>query len=208
MQRTFHWTAFQEFVGPELLQQNWSVDHGRGCFVGEELLLFAPLVTPIPGDCLSLKEFTYRLPGELGRHCVILMQAGALSLGLLEGGEPLQTKSIKKYVVRGSGRAQPAHLKTKGKSRYGSRLRLQNAQLLLEEGAERLTEWFRFEEPIERVYLNAPQRLWADFLRLEIPLPLHEKEAIVRIPRDLPRPSTELLLRTYRAMEYGRLEAK
>ena len=46
-----------------------------------------------------------------------------------DDGEIVHTKSIKKYVVRGRGRAQPTHLATKGKSRYGSRLRLQKASV-------------------------------------------------------------------------------
>ena len=40
------------------------------------------------------------------------------------GEELVRHKVFKRYVVRGRGRAQPTHLKSKGKSRYGSRLRL------------------------------------------------------------------------------------
>ena len=203
--QSFHWTECERFLPPSGEPCAWSVEREAGGFRAGELCMRLPLVAPLPPGCASLVEYVEGLPQELGRHCVILMQAGAVSLGLLEAGLPLHTKTLKKYVVRGSGRAQPAHLKTKGKSRYGSRLRLQNAQQLFEESAERLLDWWREEGPIERIFVSAPERMWADFMRLGVPEALRDRDAWTRIPLDLPRPTTELLLRTYRGLEYGRI---
>lgn len=202
---TFHWTECAEFLATHGAGQAWDWDAEKGCMASQTHWLHLPMVTPLGAEQPCLEAYLAELPAELGRHCVILMQAGAVSIGLFEAGQALHTKTMKKYVVRGSGRAQPAHLKTKGKSRYGSRLRLQNAQLLLEEAAERLRDWWQLGVPIEKVFLSAPQRLWADFARLELPEPLLNRAEITRIPLDLPRPTTELLLRTYRALEHGRM---
>lgn len=203
--QSFHWTECERFLSPGAEPCAWTLEREARGFRAGELRMRLPLVAPLPAGCASLAEYVEGLPQELGRHCVILMQAGAVSLGLLEAGQPLHTKTLKKYVVRGSGRAQPAHLKTKGKSRYGSRLRLQNAQQLFDESAERLEHWWREEGPIERIFVSAPERMWADFMRLGVPEALRDRDAWTRIPLDLPRPTTELLLRTYRALEYGRI---
>ena len=62
------------------------------------------------------------------RACVVLLllQAGAMAIGQWDVDELMYHKAIRRYVVRGHGRAQPLHARTKGKSRYGARLRLQN----------------------------------------------------------------------------------
>jgi len=206
--RTFHWTACAEIFESESLGQDWEPEADRTGFGNAEWHLRMPLVVPLAKDCPSAQQYLQELPHELGRQCVILMQAGAVSIGLFEDGQAVHTKTIKKYVVRGSGRAQPTHLKTKGKSRYGSRLRLRNAQLLLQESAERLGDWWGLGEPIEQVYVNAPQRLWAEFQGFDLPPALTQKDSLIRIPLDLPRPTTDLLLRTYRSMEYGRIVPK
>jgi len=203
--RTFSWRDCARELEPLAGDATLAPDPKRRFFASEELRVHPPLIFPIPAGCRSLEEYLATLPGSPGRHAVVLMQAGAVSLGLFEGGEVLATKSFKRYVVRGSGRAQPLHLKTKGKSRYGSRLRLQNARLLLQETIERLAEWEDEFGPAQQVYYNAPIRIWADLFAGKVQPPF-EKDAVLRIPRDLPKPTTEVLLRAYRGLGYGRIE--
>jgi hypothetical protein len=108
-------------------------------------------------------------------------------------------------VVRGSGHAQSTHLKTKGKSRYGSRLRLQNAQRQLEETSERLGGWWDEFGPFAGVFISAPVRLGADLQRCrpELPFPM---QSAVRIPHHVHRPGIEELERIRRKIVRGRLE--
>jgi len=85
--------------------------------------------------------------------------------------------------VRGNGRAQATHLKTRGKSRYGSRLRLQNWRRLLSETNERLHDlWQQYGVPA-RVFWSAPVRVWADVLAAD-PLPpfVREGDELQRLP--------------------------
>jgi hypothetical protein len=203
--RTFAWQDCAQALAPFAEDAALVVDAKRRFFASEALRVHPPLVLPIPQDCRSLAQYLATLPEQPGRHTLVLMQAGAVSLGLFEGGEKRATKSFRRYVVRGKGRAQPLHLQTKGKSRYGSRLRLQNARLLLQETIEKLAEWEAEYGPPDQVYYSAPIRLWAGLFAGKV-LPPFEKEAAIRIPRDLPKPTTEILLRAYRGLGYGRIE--
>jgi hypothetical protein len=54
------------------------------------------------------------------------MQAGHSALAYFEDGEMRHHKVIKKYMVRGNGKAQVGYLQTRGKSKAGSRIRLAN----------------------------------------------------------------------------------
>lgn len=154
----------------------------------------------------GIEDYLATIPSSLPRHVVMLVQAGAVSLGYFESGQALATKTFKRYVVRGKGRAQPTYLAEKGKSRFGSRLRLRNARLLFEESNEKLIEWWHeFGEPA-LILVSVPKRLWPDLLLAKPQPPFGKHALIVRIPLDLPVPKTELLLRTYKAMGYGRIE--
>ncbi len=207
---TFHWEETREVLAPRAFEPGWVVDDRLRWFEREEdgavLRVAPPLVFPIAPGTRSIARYLMALPDEPGMHTVVLLQAGAASLGLFDGGEPIATKSRKRYVVRGSGRAQPTHLKTKGKSRYGSRLRLQNAKQLQEETVETLLDWRDEYGPSDRVYYNAPVRLWAEFLEADPPPPFDKDDEPIKIPRDLPRPTTDVMLRAYRSLCYGRVE--
>jgi len=174
--------------------------------VDRALRVHVPLVAPIPTGCRSVDDYLASVPAVLGRHLVILMQAGAVALGVFDLGEELATKSFKRYVVRGTGRSQPTHLATKGKSRYGSRLRLQNATRLLEETNEKLVEWRREVGDWERIFVSCPVKLWPTLWEVEPAPPFEREREVVRIPKDLPRPTTDVLLRTYRGLLWGRVE--
>ena len=135
------------------------------------------------------------------------MRAGATALGLWRDDELLRHKVIKKYVVRGKGRAQPAHLKTKGKSRYGSRLRLQNARSQLVETNEKMIEWIRESGAFDVVLLSCPVRILADLSATEPPPPWVETASPpIRIPFHVHTPSFDELQRVRRRLTRGSIE--
>ncbi|MEC8511484.1 MAG: hypothetical protein VX015_05005 [Planctomycetota bacterium] len=178
---------------------------------GRPLRVHPALVSPIAAGCRDLLDHLDAAPEELGPHLVVLLQAGRCSMGWFDGGEAVETKSFSRYVVRGKGRAQPTHLATKGKSRYGSRLRLQNARALTEETVERMQQWWDEFGPADAVLVNAPVRLWASLFEADPPPPFGPDGAasgtpVRRIPRDIPRPTSELVVRTWRFCCYLRLE--
>ena len=204
---TFHW---EDADGLLLAHPDLVYDAEQGTFSGRDpdgqsIVLRPPLMLPVPAGTRTAVDLTRRGSFDPGRHLVLLIQAGAVAMGLFEFGEPVQTKSDKKYVVRGKGRAQPTHLASKGKSRYGSRLRLQNARALLEQTNQRIQDWHESLGPIDQIFYNCPVRLWSDLLRTD-PIPPFAAADAIRIPLDLAVPTTEVLLRCYKRMSFGRLE--
>ncbi len=199
---------------------------------GRALTIVAPPVVPLPAGLLAAVEddsaaafarrsrqkasqdpneddlaaFLQAYPTELPKQCVILIQAGAVAMAMFEGGEPLATKSFKRYVVRGKGRAQPAYLASKGKSRYGSRLRLQNAKDMIEETNARLCGFWADHGAPEQILVGAPPKLWAEHFLAPVKPPFEKGTSITKVPLDFPVPTTAVLLRTYRSLEFGAIK--
>lgn len=136
-------------------------------------------------------------------HLMLLVQAGHSALGLWEGFSLLRHTVIRKYVVRGNGRAQPLHRKTRGKSRYGSRLRLREAEEQLEETNARTNLWLAESHHPPVVHLSCPVRLFADLIRAE-PLPtFHQRACVLKIPHHVHRPNHEEMLSVHRLLSQG-----
>ena len=157
-----------------------------------------PLVLRLRAD-ESADDLRRRLAAPLGRELVMLVRAGAAALGWWRDGAMAAHKTFARYVVRGHGRAQPTHLRTKGKSRYGARLRLQNARRLTLEINERVDLWWREAGGFDAVYVACPERIWPDLRRPEFDP--------IRIPLHVHEPRHEELLRVRRLLERGSVES-
>lgn len=172
--------------------------------------LRVPLAAPRvrPGEPIAAFLARLQDPALLPeRQCVLLLQAGAMAIGLWDGDELVDHKAIRRYVVRGHGRAQPLHRKTRGKSRYGARLRLQNWKRLLTETNERLRDVeARFGAP-ERVFVGVPVRVLADLFAAEPPPPFERGDPrLQRLPMHVHRPDFAELQRVRGWLCHGRLE--
>ena len=228
---TFHWADGPARLEPLLEGTRFRLDPKRLAFVGQPesgrdaLTIVPPPLVPLPASLLAAVEddsaaafarrsrqnasgddlaaFLRTYPPELPLQCVILLQAGATAIGMFKDGEPLATKSFKRYVVRGKGRAQPAYLASKGKSRYGSRLRLQNAQDMIEETNARLCGFWADHGAPEQILVGAPPRLWAEHFVAPLAPPFKKGTPITRVPLDFPVPTTSVLLRTYKSLQFG-----
>lgn len=231
---TFHWSACAARLTELAAEYALHLEPKGRYFEAPGVRVHVPLVFPLPastgesewrlstqeaaaqkterarpaseGTSADVAHYLASLPATPGRQCLILMQAGAVALGYFAAGDVLATKTLKRYVVRGKGRAQPTYLASKGKSRYGSRLRLQNARLLFEETNEKLGEYWAEFGPAEQLFVAAPKRLWPELFLAKTAPPFPKDTPIVRVPLDLAVPRTDLLLRTYKALSYGRLE--
>ena len=172
---------------------------------GTKVALFhAPLILPVAGR--SAEEYIEE-QSTPGSHTLLLIQAGSTAIGVWDDDELLRHKVIKKYVVRGSGRAQPAHLKTKGKSRYGSRLRLQNAKNQLVETNEKLIDYELDLGQSDRIYFSVPVRTWPELFRTTPPPPFKAEDArLHKIPLDVHVPNFEELERVRAWLARGRVE--
>jgi len=231
---TYHWSARTERLTKLAAEYDLQLEPKGRFFEAPGLRVHVPLVLPLPasagegerrpstqevaaqkaersrratsGPSAAVARYLADSPATPGRQCLILMQAGAVALGYFAADEVLATKTLKRYVVRGKGRAQPTYLAAKGKSRYGSRLRLQNARLLFEETNEKLGEYWAEFGPAEQLFVAAPTRLWPELFLAKTAPPFPRDTPTVRIPLDLDVPHTDLLLRTHKALSYGRIE--
>jgi hypothetical protein len=119
----------------------------------------------------------------------------------------LHHKASRRYVVRGHGKAQPLHRKTRGKSRYGARLRLQNWKRLLAETNARLRDYWRDFGAPERVFLAVPVRTLPELLAAEPAPPFaRDDPRLQRVPMHVHRPDFAELQRVRRWLGSGRLE--
>jgi len=169
--------------------------------------LRVPLAGPrlSPGEAAG--DYLARLPGPSERQAVLLLQAGAAAIGYWDGDELVDHVAIRKYVVRGSGKAQGKHLRTRGKSRYGSRLRLQNWRRLLVAVNERLHScWERFGAP-ERIFCGATVRTLGDLFAADPPPPFPRDAAnLQRLPVHVHVPDFAELRTVRYWLEHGELE--
>lgn len=182
---------------------------------GEGARLVPPLLGPPVAAGETLTQYRRRLaalPGgdpvlAVSRHAIVLVRAAGVAIGYWDGDELLRHKAIRKYVVRGKGRAQPTHLKTRGKSRYGSRLRLQNWRSLLSETNARLTEYWNDLGAPERIFVSVPVRVFTDLAAADPPPPFRRDDPeVVRLPIHVHRPDHAELLRVRRWLRRGRVE--
>ncbi len=173
--------------------------------LGPRLVLPFLLPPPRPGE-LAL-DYAARVPSRIGRHCVLLLQAGAMALGYWDEDDLVRHKAQKRYVVRGNGKAQPLHRARKGKSRYGSRLRLQNWQRLLRDVNERLVDWWEELGEPEQTFASVPVRSWSPLYAIDPPPPFRRDDRRLRhVPRHVHVPDHGELLAVQRWLGHGRLE--
>lgn len=175
-------------------------------FVGAGASLRLPSVLPVARHRESPLTYAERMPHRIGRQCLLLLQAGATAIGWWDEDEVVRHRARKRYVVRGSGKAQPRHLRTKGKSRYGSRLRLQNWQRLLVDANATLREWWEELGTPEQVFWSVPKRAWVDLAEAGAGPPFERDGAGVRrIPLHVHVPDYAELQRIRRLLARGRL---
>lgn len=153
---------------------------------------------PIAPD-QTLEGYLSQVQDEPGSYLILLMQAGAASLGLFEEGEVTLHKAIKKYMVRKKqGKAQLNYLQTRGKSKAGSRIRLANTTRFLEEINEYLQKWEAYE-PAERILYYCNPQLWGLLHQAQPAPPFDKKDArLAKVPFDVHTPDHEELLRINR----------
>lgn len=137
---------------------------------------------------------------EPPNYLVLIMEAGEAALAYYEQHQLLNHKVIRRYMVRKKqGKAQYNYLKTKGKSRAGSRVRLAETQGFVADIAQKIQEWEIIDQA-QYIFYSASQPLWhllfqndsqyfpfqKDDPRLQ-KIPLHLPEKNYQTLRQLPK---------------------
>ena len=133
-----------------------------------------PLVFPRMLADETLAHYNSVLANTLPDYLILLLRAnGNASIAHCEQGRILNHKVIRKYMVRQKqGKSQLKHLKTKGKSRAGSRIRLQQTQEFAQEINQKLLDWE--VENVSRILVSTSIPVWNLLFSVQ-PLPPFEK---------------------------------
>lgn len=210
---TFGWQDCSWRLEQVLSQYTMIASSSGKYFVSTEEVSGNPAVEFIVPPCFPMTDETQDpdaylgdLDEDLGEHLVVLIQAGAAALGWWSDEENIYHKVLKTYAVRGRGRSQTLYAKTKGKSRYGSRLRLRNAQQHLVDINEKIHEWWDEVGPADRIFFSCPQRSWPELFSARPAPPFEQRdERLAKIPMHVHVPNFEELERVRRTLLRGRI---
>ena len=108
-------------------------------------------------------------------------------------------------VRKKQGKSQIKHLKTKGKSRAGSRVRLASTLEFFENINNRLQKHWE-EYPFDRVALSCSKILIPYLFGSKVPTPFGKKEPrLYRIPKHLHQPNHEVMMGMHRFLTKAEL---
>lgn len=136
---------------------------------------------------------------------VVLIQAGHAAIGYFEENELVLHKVITRYMVRGNGKAQHTYLKTRGKSKAGSRIRLAQTLDFFEEINQKIDEWAIIDD-CQKVLYSASIPLWNMLFESKV-ASVFEKidKRLLKIPIDVDVPNHAELLRIGEMMQEGQI---
>jgi len=137
-------------------------------------------------------------------HITLLIKAGKSAIGYSQGEHLIDHKVISTYMVRKKqGKSQIKYLKTKGKSRAGSRIRLANSVRFFEHINERLTQHFN-RYRIDRISMSCSKTLLPFLFQAKAGCPFNKKdERIYSIPRHIHQPDFKILKDTLQFLLRG-----
>jgi hypothetical protein len=126
---------------------------------------------------------------------LVLIRAGQAATGYFHRGGLIDHKVFRAYLVRQKqGVSQIKHLKTKGKSRAGSRIRLAETERFFMEINERLNSYAeRF--PIDLWGISCAKTMWPYYFDSEIAPPFSSKDPnLLELPIHIAQASLEELI--------------
>jgi hypothetical protein len=140
------------------------------------------------------------------KSVILLIQSGHSALGFMNRNLLLDHKVFSAYMVRKKqGLSQVKYLKTKGKSRAGSRLRLANTTRFFENINLRLQNYFE-KYTVDRIALSCSKTLLPFLFNSKVSCPFKKKdERIFKIPRHIHRPNFNVLQNTRQYLLMGEI---
>ncbi|WP_242917779.1 hypothetical protein [Pontibacter liquoris] len=165
----------------------------------EQVYFRLPLTVFFPGAGLPAVE-------EQVNYVILLIQSGNCALGYFENGINLDHKVFRSYMVRKKqGKSQIKYLKTKGKSRAGSRVRLGETVEFFENINERLQAYFQ-EHEIHRIALSCSKILIPYLFGSKVVTPFAKNDPrVFKIPKHIHTPIYQILLDANRFLQRGEL---
>ena len=155
---------------------------------------------------LSVEQQDLRPATEKVNYVVLLIQSGNCALGYFEDGHNLDHKVFRSYMVRKKqGKSQVKYLKTKGKSRAGSRVRLGETVEFFENINGRLQDYFE-DYNVNRIAISCSKTLIPYLYGSRVSTPFDKNDPrLYKIPKHVHTPIYEVLLDTNRFLQKGEL---
>lgn len=146
-----HWEQhYPDYLNYEFKKNRITLTQGND----QIMLRFPPLFTGEKPD---------QIKSEPGHYLVMLIEAGQGSCGYFENGEMIAHRVFRGYMVRKKqGKAQITYLKRKGKSRAGSRMRLNATTLFIQEMIHWVNDHVDSKD-LNRVILGVSPQFWPLF---------------------------------------------
>lgn len=147
----------------------------------------------LPWKMTWLPEGKFQVQEDV-HYCLTLVRAGQASLGYFHQGNLLDHKVFRGYLVRQKqGKSQFKYLKTKGKSRAGSRIRLEETLVFFKEINERLQVYAK-QYPLNFWGLGCAKTMWPLLFDGEVKPPFTSKSAeLIELPYPFAKGSYEEL---------------
>jgi hypothetical protein len=147
----------------------------------------------LPWTMTWLPERKFQLLDDV-HYCLTLVRAGQAAVGYFHQGKLLDHKVFRGYLVRQKqGKSQFKYLKTKGKSRAGSRIRLEETLLFFNEINERLQVYAK-QYPLSFWGLGCAKTLWPLLFDGEVTAPFTSKSSeLIELPYPFSKGSYEEL---------------
>lgn len=141
-------------------------------------------------------------------YVLLMIRSGIASLGYFEGGDNLDHKVFRAYMVRKKqGTSQIKHLKTKGKSRAGSRVRLAETLEFFEDINFRMKEYFSVHR-IDKICISCSTTLIPYLFGSKTETPFDKSDPrIMKIPKHVQNPTYESLLEVNDYLKKGELRS-
>ena len=147
----------------------------------------------LPWTMTWLPEGKFQVQEDV-HYCLTLVRAGQASLGYFHQGILLDHKVFRGYLVRQKqGKSQFKYLKTKGKSRAGSRIRLEETLVFFKEINERLQVYAK-QYPLNFWGLGCAKTMWPLLFDGELKPPFTSKsDELIELPYPFAKGSYEEL---------------
>ncbi len=136
----------------------------------------------LPWTQTWLPEGRFELAEDV-HYCITLVRAGQAAVGYFHQGTLLDHKVFRAYLVRQKqGMSQFKYLKTKGKSRAGSRIRLEETLVFFKEINERLQVYAK-QYPLNFWGLGCAKTMWPLLVDGEVKPPFTSKSPeLIELP--------------------------
>ncbi len=151
------------------------------------------------------EEETGKIRPKERNWVLFMVRAGIAAVGYFENGNNLSHRVFRAYMVRKKqGKSQIKYLKTKGKSRAGSRVRLGESEVFFQEIHDKITAYLR-HHPVDVIGYSCSKTLWPFIFNAGTGFDKADPR-LYKIPVHVQHPTYQTLLQVNETLQAATLE--